>query len=36
MIDTSIRLWHLGKYGYGWEDVGAPIARAATARVKLG
>jgi hypothetical protein len=27
MIDTSIRLWHLGSYGYGWEDVAAPLAR---------
>lgn len=21
-IDTSIRLWHIGLYGYGWEDAG--------------
>jgi hypothetical protein len=32
MIDTSIRLWHLGTYGYGWEDVGAPIVRRNTVR----
>ena len=27
MADTSIRLWHIGEYGYGWEDAGQPRAR---------
>jgi hypothetical protein len=22
MADTSIRLWHIGAYRYGWEDAG--------------
>lgn len=22
MADTSIRLWHIGSYAYGWEDAG--------------
>lgn len=22
MADTTIRLWHIGSYGYGWEDAG--------------
>ncbi len=22
MADTSIRLWHIGEYSYGWEDAG--------------
>ena len=22
MADTSIRLWHIGTYSYGWEDAG--------------
>jgi len=24
MADTRIRLWHVGDYGYGWEDAGLP------------
>jgi hypothetical protein len=31
MVDTSIRLFHLGRYGYGWEDVGAPVTRTRSA-----
>ncbi len=30
MADTSIRLWHHGRYAYGWEDVGAEPKRFAT------
>jgi len=30
MADTSIRLWHYGRYGYGWEDVGIEAKRYAT------
>ena len=25
--DTSIRLWHLGRYGYSWEDAGGEFPR---------
>jgi hypothetical protein len=27
MADTSIRLWHVGSYRYGWEDAGRDIER---------
>ena len=27
VADTSIRLWHVGSYKYGWEDAGADAAR---------
>jgi predicted O-methyltransferase YrrM len=27
LADTSIRLWHWGRYGFGWEDAGQEIAR---------
>jgi hypothetical protein len=30
MADTSIRLWHWGRYGYSWEDVGGNIERYRT------
>ena len=23
LADTSVRLWHWGRYGYGWEDAGS-------------
>ena len=36
MLDTSIRLWHIGSYGYGWEDVGAPIGRIAGGKLQIG
>ncbi|MGO8992320.1 MAG: hypothetical protein ACLQVI_03255 [Polyangiaceae bacterium] len=35
MVDTSVRLLHLGRYGYGWEDVGAPITRTKSATLRL-
>lgn len=35
MIDTSIRLWHLGRYAYSWEDFGAPVQRATNARIEF-
>jgi hypothetical protein len=22
MADSSVRLWHIGEYSYGWEDAG--------------
>ena len=30
MADTSIRLWHVGTYRYGWEDAGSDKERFAT------
>lgn len=30
MADTSVRLWHYGRYGYGWEDAGTDPARYPT------
>jgi hypothetical protein len=27
LADTSIRLWHWGRYSYSWEDAGGPINR---------
>lgn len=27
MADTRIRLWHIGAYGYGWEDAGRDVQR---------
>jgi hypothetical protein len=35
MIDSAIRLWHYGRYGYGWEDVGAPRQRMTTVRARF-
>jgi hypothetical protein len=35
MLDPSIRLSHLGGYGYGWEDV-APVARIPHGKLRLG
>jgi hypothetical protein len=35
MVDTSIRLWHFGRYGYGWEDVGAPRQRVASVKARF-
>ncbi|MEJ7639852.1 MAG: hypothetical protein WKF75_18245 [Singulisphaera sp.] len=30
LADTSIRLWHYGRYGFGWEDVGGDRRRYAS------
>ena len=27
VVDTALRLGHVGKYTYGWEDAGAPVER---------
>jgi hypothetical protein len=35
MVDTCIRLLHVGRYGYGWEDIARPTQRAATAKMRL-
>jgi hypothetical protein len=36
MVDTAIRLWHFGRYGYGWEDVAVAIQRTPSAKVRFG
>jgi hypothetical protein len=35
MADTTIRLWHLGKYDYGWEEAGSAIRRYSSYRYRL-
>jgi hypothetical protein len=30
LADSTVRLGHVGKYTYGWEDVGASVPRSAT------
>jgi hypothetical protein len=35
MADTTIRLWHIGTYRYGWEDAGADRQRFGTFTVDL-
>src|SRR5262249_32679638 len=27
LADTTIRLWHWGRYGYSWEDAGSDVNR---------
>ena len=27
LADTSIRLWHWGRYSYSWEDAGTTVQR---------
>lgn len=27
LADCSMRLWHYGRYGYGWEDAGEDVVR---------
>jgi hypothetical protein len=34
--DTSIRLWHIGTYRYGWEDAGIEAQRYGTFTLHLG
>jgi hypothetical protein len=34
--DTSIRLWHLGVYGFGWEDAGSDAPRSRSYRFHIG
>lgn len=36
VVDTTIRLGHVGRYTYGWEDVGQPVTRVAGATFKYG
>jgi predicted O-methyltransferase YrrM len=35
MADTSIRLWHVGPYKYGWEDAGGGLERFAEYNFRL-
>ncbi len=36
VVDTQIRLGHVGTYTYGWEDAGQAITRVTGARFELG
>jgi glycosyltransferase involved in cell wall biosynthesis len=36
LADTSIRLWHWGRYAYGWEDAGAGTTRYRSYRYRHG
>jgi len=36
LADTSVRLWHYGRYGFGWEDAGIEAKRSATFTHHLG
>ena len=36
LADASIRLWHWGRYGYGWEDAGADVQRYRSYNYGLG
>jgi hypothetical protein len=35
LADTCVRLRHIGKYAYSWEDVGSDLARYPSYQVKL-
>jgi hypothetical protein len=35
MADTTIRLWHVGRYGYTWEDIANPRDRLANLNVNM-
>ena len=35
-VDTTIRLGHVGKYAYQWEDAGTSVPRATSARFEMG
>jgi hypothetical protein len=35
LADTSIRLWHFGKHGFGWEDAGAERQRFTGYKLKF-
>lgn len=36
MADTTIRLWHVGTYSYGWEDAGTERERFGTFTLQFG
>lgn len=33
--DTSVRLWHVGRYKYGWEDAGSTLTRYGTYKFQV-
>lgn len=35
MADTSIRLWHIGNYHYGWEEAGSDVKRYETFQMRF-
>jgi predicted O-methyltransferase YrrM len=35
LADTSVRLWHWGRYGYSWEDAGSDVSRYRTYSYRL-
>ena len=36
VADTTIRLWHVGSYAYGWEDSGRDVDRYDNYTLNLG
>jgi hypothetical protein len=36
LADTSVRLWHWGRYGYSWEDSGSDVKRFRSYNYTLG
>jgi len=35
LADTSIRLWHWGRYSFSWEDAGSTVQRYRTYTYQL-
>ncbi len=35
LADPTIRLWHHGRYGYGWEDAGSELTRYGTYKFRI-
>ena len=35
LADTTIRLWHVGTYRFGWEDAGSDVRRYASYEFNL-
>jgi hypothetical protein len=33
--DTRIRVWHIGSYGYSWEDAGGQMQRYSTYHYRI-
>jgi hypothetical protein len=36
LADTSVRLWHWGRYGFSWEDAGSDVKRYRSYSYELG
>ena len=36
VVDTTLRLGHVGSYTYGWEDAGQAVPRVTGARFRYG